>query len=61
MMNMLEREKKLISQRAPGAANLMSSLVRGSEEARQVDAGSYKDNTVPKDLTDAEIYGNLFL
>ena len=61
MTNMLEREKHLISQRAPGAANLMSSLVRGSEEARQADTENDKDRTVPKGLTDSEIYGNVFL
>lgn len=61
MTNMLEREKQLISQRAPGAANLMSSLVRGSKEAQQADAESDKGNTVLKGLTDTEIYGNLFL
>ena len=61
MTNMLEREKELISQNVPGAVNLMSSLVRGSEEARQANAESDKDKTVPKGLTDSEIYGNLFL
>ncbi len=61
MTNMLEREKHLISQRAPGAANLMSSLVRGSEEAQQAITPDDKDCTVLKGLTDDEIYGNLFL
>jgi cytochrome P450 len=58
---MLEREKQLISERAPGVANLMSSLMRGSEEARQADAKNDKDNAVLKSLTESEIYGNMFL
>jgi cytochrome P450 len=61
MTDMLEKEKLLISQRAPGAANLMSSLVRGSEEARQADTENDKGYNIPKGLTDSEIYGNIFL
>ena len=61
MTNMLESEKQLISQKLPGAVNLMSSMVRGSEEARQASAENDQDNSVPKGLTDTEIYGNLFL
>ncbi|KAI9836332.1 MAG: hypothetical protein M1837_003399 [Sclerophora amabilis] len=68
MANMLEKEKNLISRRASGADNLMSALVRGSEEARQA---QQKDNSSSKSgtgsqhesqgLTDQEIIGNVFL
>lgn len=61
MTNMLENERSLISQRAPGAANLMSSLVRGSEQAQKEHAKEDKENSGPKGLTDSEIYGNVFL
>ncbi len=61
MTNMLETEKRLMSQRVPGASNLMSSLVRGSEEARHSEAEKDENRTLPQGLTDAEIYGNMFL
>lgn len=58
---MLEREKQMISQRAPGAANLMKWLVRGSREAKQADTESDRDYILLNGLTDPENYGDLFL
>lgn len=68
MLGVLAEEKELISQRKPGAGNLMSSLVRASEEALQSEAS--KQQTVGRfeatshqsgGLTIDEIFGNMFV
>ncbi|KAI9879026.1 MAG: hypothetical protein M1830_009825 [Pleopsidium flavum] len=62
MIEMLEREKQLITQRAPGTGNLMSSLVRGSEEAqRRLTSSAKTSGESTEGLTDTEILGNVFL
>ena len=55
MENMLARERRLISQREPGQGNLMSALVRASEEAKASEDGARQG------LTDEEIFGNIFI
>lgn len=67
MIEMLQNEKKLISERSPGTGNLMSSLVRESERAQKTvdekQTERYKKVAVheKKGLTDDEILGNIFL
>lgn len=67
MLEMLEKEKKLISDRSPGTGNLMSSLVRESEKAEKTGIEKQRaDNEGAiveerRGLTDNEILGNVFL
>lgn len=67
MIEMLEKEKNLISERSPGTGNLMSNLVRQSESAKKaVDEKQpieYEKATAhdKRGLTDNEILGNIFL
>ena len=56
MEEMLARERQLISKRMPGKGNLMSALIRASEEAKEVG----KDGSM-QGLRDEEIFGNIFL
>ena len=56
MEEMVKREKGLISRRDIGAGNLMSSLVRASEEANE----SPGKGSINRGLSEEEIYGNLF-
>lgn len=56
MTDVLNEERNLISQRKPGAGNLMSNLVRASEEASQPQL-----RQSPTGLTRDEIFGNMFI
>lgn len=56
MTGVLNEERNLISQRKPGAGNLMSNLVRASEEASQP-----RSRQGPAGLTSDEIFGNMFI
>lgn len=56
MAGVLDEERNLISQRKPGAGNLMSNLVRASEEALQP-----QSRQGPAGLTSDEIFGNMFI
>ena len=60
MTKMLERERQSVSQQVPERANLMSALVRGSEEARRATPKQNPSHGLTG-LTDSEILGNLFL
>lgn len=57
MEDMLALERSRISKREAGAGNLMSALVRASEEAKQ---SSDEGETSRLGLTDLEIFGNIF-
>ena len=64
MTHMLEKEKQMISQRAPGRGNLMSHLVRASEEEQSAvrDGEEAEDHMqASQGLSDSEIIGNIFL
>lgn len=56
MTDVLNKERTLISQRKPGTGNLMSNLVRASEEASQPHL-----RRGPAGLTSDEIFGNIFI
>lgn len=56
MSEMLNEEKNSVHQRKPGGGNLMSSLVRASEEASQTTS-----QHGPVGLTMDEIFGNMFI
>lgn len=56
MEEMLARERQLISKRVPGQGNLMSALIRASEEAKELG----EDESV-QGLQDEEIFGNIFI
>ena len=57
MEEMLSRERHLISEKRPGAGNLMSALVRASEDAKK---GSGVGGAA-SGLDDDEIFGNIFM
>ena len=57
MEEMLENEKRSTSKREPGAFNLMSALVRASENASQAET----ESMVRQGLNDKEIFGNIFI
>ena len=62
MVEMLEQEKELLTQRAPGTGNLISLLVRGSEQARAASTSNIKTlGESAEGLTDSEVMGNVFL
>lgn len=56
MEEMLARERQLISKRVPGQGNLISALIRASEEAKKLD-----ENESVQGLQDEEIFGNIFI
>lgn len=62
MSNQVEAELKLMQSGQPGSGNLISNLVRASDETikTRVD-GSVNDNTKLKPLTNAKILGNIFV
>ena len=57
MEEMLARERQLISDREPGKWNLISALIRASEEAKEVGG----DESIMQGLQDEEIFGNIFI
>ena len=57
MEEMLTRERQLILNQESGTDNLMSALVRASEEAKAANAVGGSN----KGLADDEIYGNIFM
>lgn len=62
MTNMLEKERQMMSVQPVGSENLMSSLVRGSEEARIVmDDNNHGNASHQGGLRDDEILGNIFI
>lgn len=62
MVEMLEQEKQLLSQRAPGTGNLFSLLLRGSEHARALStSGTKTPGDSAEGLTDSEVMGNVFI
>jgi len=62
MTNMLDTERRMISDQQSRSENLMSSLVRGSEEARTMTHNSNNRNASHQGgLRDDEILGNLFI
>lgn len=62
MTSMLENERRMISVQQSGSENLMSSLVRGSEEAR-IAMDNSEDGIASHQggLRDDEILGNIFI
>lgn len=56
MEEVLARERQLISEREPGQGNLISALIRASEEAKEL---GEDDST--QGLRDEEIFGNVFV
>lgn len=56
MEQMLARERQLISKREPGEQNLISALIRASEEAKEP-----SKNESMQGLQDEEIFGNIFI
>ncbi|KAI9878026.1 MAG: hypothetical protein M1830_002146 [Pleopsidium flavum] len=59
MMDMFNEERRLLDAGKPGTGNLMSSLVRVSEDEQKK---KVKDNTDrPRGLTISEILGNIFV
>ena len=57
MSGMLEQERRLIASQQAGGANLMSALVRASEDAKEAEGrGGPRQG-----LTDDEIFGNIFI
>lgn len=56
MEEMLARERQLISKRQPGQENLISALIRASEEVKELG-----DDESMQGLRDEEIFGNIFL
>ncbi len=56
MPTVLNKERSLVSQRKRGAGNLMSSLVRASEEASQP-----QSRQRPAGLTNDELSGNMLI
>lgn len=63
MTNILEKERRLMSVQQLGSENLMSSLVRGSEEAHRVMDDNNNDGKASHHggLRDDEILGNIFI
>ncbi|MCJ1246846.1 hypothetical protein MMC30_004055 [Trapelia coarctata] len=57
MEEMLDKERSMISKREPGTGNLVSALIRASEDAKQ----SSNDGLSNHGLADDEIYGNIFI
>ena len=57
MEEMLTRERQLILRQESGTDNLMSALVRASEEAKEANAVGGPN----KGLADDEIFGNIFM
>ncbi|KAL9101010.1 MAG: hypothetical protein Q9187_009292 [Circinaria calcarea] len=57
MEEMLARERQLILKQESGTDNLMSALVRASEEAKEANAVGGPN----KGLADDEIFGNIFM
>ena len=56
MEELLARERRLIRNREPGQRNLISALVRASEEAAELG-----ESVSIRGLQDEEIFGNMFL
>lgn len=67
MKEMLEEERRLIVQGKPSASNLMTSLIRASEEVTEAANGSTETKDAPvtrhhqAGLTESEIFGNIFV
>ena len=62
MHEMLDREKQLLAQRAPGTGNLISLLARSSEESHPPSTLSAKPpSDLGQGLTDSEVMGNVFI
>lgn len=67
MTDMLEQEKRLIVQGAPGSGNFLTAIVRASQAVPEpaASSGGYKGACTRRNsqvgLTDAEIYGNIFV
>lgn len=59
MMDMLAEERRLLEAGKPGTGNLMSSLVRVSEEEQK--KKQKDDSNGPRGLTVKEILGNIFV
>ena len=59
MMNMYNDERRLLDAGKPGTGNLMSSLVRVSEDERKKNGQLNADG--PKSFTISEILGNIFV
>ncbi|KAI9645858.1 hypothetical protein NHQ30_005294 [Ciborinia camelliae] len=60
MAAQVEAEKKSIQSGESGTGNLVSNLVRASDEGVATNSGSYNSNKL-KPLTNAEILGNIFV
>lgn len=67
MKEMLEQEKRLIVQGAPGSGNFLTALVRASQAVAEpaTSSGGSKGACTTRNsqvgLTDAEIFGNIFV
>jgi len=62
MVEMIEQEKQLLTQRAPGTGNLISLLVRGSKQAQTLLTSSTETSSDSAEgLTDSEVMGNVFI
>lgn len=57
MVQMLNNERSQISKRQLGSCNLLTALIRASEEAKQSSHGDISR----QGLRDVEIYGNIFM
>ena len=60
MLKQIEDERDLIQSGKPGSGNLVSNLVRASNEEEN-DTGNTRDDDMPKGLSRAEILGNIFV
>ena len=58
MEEILDKERAMISRRETGTGNLVSALIRASEEAYQ---STGKNDLARHGLMDDEIYGNIFM
>ncbi len=59
MVDMFDTERRLVNAGKPGTGNLMSSLVRVSEDEQKKDVKCNAEET--KDLTLTGIRGNIFV
>jgi cytochrome P450 len=57
MEEMLDKERAMILKREPGAGNLVSALIRASEDAKQATGGRLST----QGFSDDEIFGNIFI
>ena len=61
MTDMVNEEKRLIAEGKVGSGNIINSLICASEEVSKSLAGVEGDSKITKGLTEAEIYGNIFV